>query len=160
MLPVRWKKISVGNSKFPLEIFGHQIDDALVMRVFVIGLQAVQHDHIGPEVELALGAGDGRLCPFTARAEEAIRPLALDRSFDPQFGFVNLFLVAEQIGTVTKALQPVGNFFPTAFAFSRWAKPSVIVFFQEGADLHEMAMEAGGLEFELFAQPTAWLNRP
>ena len=40
------------------EVFGHEFQDALIIGMLVIRLQAVQHDHVGPEVECPVFARD------------------------------------------------------------------------------------------------------
>src|SRR5262249_34845912 len=97
---------------------------------------------------------DGRLRPLLARAEESIRPLAPERGLDPGTGLGDLGLVVEKVGTIAKALEPVGNLLPAVFALARRVEPGVPVFSKKPADLAEVAVKPFGLKLELLLQPS------
>src|SRR4051794_19931382 len=120
----------------------------------MIRLKAVEHDHVGPEVILPLGALDRGGGSLASWAEEAVIALAVDGAVDPDSGLLDLLVVVEQVGTIAKALEPVGDLFPAALAITCGAEPGVLVRLEEVADLGQMAVEAGGLELELLAQPS------
>src|SRR5262249_47016926 len=158
LLPVRRQEVLLRDRELPVEVLGHQVEDALVAGVLVVRLEAAEHHHVRPEVVLAGGALDGAL--HLAGAEEAVVALARERRLDPDLRLLDLVVVAEEVGAVAEALEPVRHLLPAALALAGGAEPGVVLLAEELADLAEVAVEAGGLEFELLAEPAARRDGP
>ena len=56
LLPERRQEVFLGDRQFKAKVLRHQVEDARVLRVFVVSLQAEQHDHVRPQVVLAFRA--------------------------------------------------------------------------------------------------------
>ena len=68
------------------EVLRHQVDHALVAGDLVVGLEAVQHDHVGPEVVRPLVLGARPVRSLAAGPNKPSGLLALDRRLDPDLG--------------------------------------------------------------------------
>ena len=75
VLPVVFEKFVIGQPQLPLEITGHQVNDPFISRMFVIGLQAPDHDHISPQIRLPVFLDVG--------AEVTILTPAFENCFNP-----------------------------------------------------------------------------
>ena len=134
------------------EIAGHQLQDALIVGAFVIALQAKQGDHVGPQVFAARQVG-GRAGAALIRAKPAVGLPTVEDAVDPDLRFLVHARVVEQVAAEHEALEPVGHFLPAVLAGAGLAEPGVFLFFEESADLHEMAVETFALQLELLTQP-------
>src|SRR5262249_646795 len=139
--------------ELPVEVLRHELQHPAVAGELVVGLQAVEHHHVGPQVVLALGALDGGL--DVSWTEVTVVPLALEGPLDPRLRFLDLPFGAEQLGAIAKTLEPVRPLLPAALALAGRVEPGVVFFAKERADLAQVTMEARGLELELLAEPPA-----
>ena len=78
LLPEGEKEILLRHRQLPVEVLRHQLEHALVAGVLVVRLQGGEHDHVGPQVGLALDGRSG-----WPRAEVAVVALAGDGRLDP-----------------------------------------------------------------------------
>ncbi len=148
VLPIGFQKVFLRHGHLPLEIVGHQLNDPLISRVFIIGLQAPEHYHLRPDLDPAAGA--------VLRAEKAVGPRAAESPLDPDLGLGYHVLVHEDIGEVTIAFEPVGHLLPAVVA--AFAEPCVPVLLKPFADFPKMAGQPVTLTEQIFARPSVRLD--
>ena len=102
----------------PLEVLGHERHDAFIAAVFVERLEDVEHDHVRPEVGVAVEAG-----LVGARAEVAVGFLAGKGGVNPLAGALDDRFVLEDVAEVAVALEPVRQLFPAELALALGARP-------------------------------------
>lgn len=112
VLPVVGEELFVGDGELESEVVGHQLEHAFVAGVFVVRLEAEQHDHVRPEV---LGAV---VVEGEEGAEVAVGALGFESALDPDFGFGDHFGVFEEVGEVAVAFEPVRDFFPAVLTLA------------------------------------------
>ena len=115
--------------------------------MFVVGLEAKQHQHLRPQVAFALA--------LDHRAEVAVGPLTGQRPFQPDFRLGNHLRAVEQVGGAHVALEPVRQFFPAVLALAVFAQPGVIFLGEPHADFTQIARQSVGLTLYVLQQPTA-----
>ncbi len=155
--PVTDEEPVVGHLHEVVGVAGHEVDDAGVFGLLVVGLEAEEHDHVGPEVVPAAEVG-GESGAFLTRAKPAVRLAAIEGGLDPDSGFLDLVGPVEQDRAVLKAFEPVYGFLPSEFTAAVGIEPCVALLFQEAADVGELAVEAVGLELEHALGPTCWAD--
>ena len=148
VFPVVFQKLIVGNSHLPFEIVRHQINNPLILRIFVIRLQTPEHDHLCPQFTFTV--------PFVDGAEVTVGLATGKYTFNPCFCFRNHLRIIQDIGKIAVTFQPVRDFFPTMIAAGR--QPGIIVFLQPGTDLTQMSGQTFTLQFEILLYPTFRLN--
>lgn len=158
LLPERRQEVLVGDAEFPGKVLRHQADDTLIAGILVVRLERVQHGHVGPQVRLA-GAVDARGFDISPRPEPSVLPLASDDPVDPHLGLGEHSRIAQYVGQVPIALQPIRRFLPELLAHTFRAEPGIVLFDQEPAQLRQMPEKTVGFQLKLFPQPALWLNR-
>ena len=148
VLPEGQEEIGIGDGQLPAEVFAHQVKDAFIAGIFIVRLQYVEHDHIGPDVGFAADVRQVR-----TRAEVTIFPLAGYSCLEPLAGLFDDALITQDVSDIAEALEPVRDLFPGAVAFAFGAEPGVIVFFEEPADFEQVPCIAVSLKLELPADP-------
>ena len=152
LLPVMGEHPLVGHRGLVGEVLLHQLQHPGVLRLLVEGLQAEQHEHVGPVVAGAV------LEPLVG-PEVAVGALAGERAFDPGAGFGDHLRVVEEVGQFDVSLEPVGHLFPAVLSFAVLAEPGVVFLLQPFADLAELAGQPVALALEHLPQPAAGFHR-
>src|SRR5262249_1476646 len=98
--PVTGKEVCFRDLELPLKVACHEGEDPAIVRVFVIGLQNVEHDHVRPQVRLAL-----ERCLEAARSEPAVRLLAGKDGIDPAPGLLDDGFVLEDVAEIAVSFQ-------------------------------------------------------
>ncbi len=152
LLPEGRQEFFIGDTEFKAKVLLHQVQDSCILRVLVVSLQTEQHDHVGPQVVLALRAADRTL--GLCRSEPAVLLPAVESALDPQVSLLDQGGIVQQVGSQDVAFEPVRHLFPPAIAGAGRTEPGIALLAQELADLSQVAMEASRLQRELLAQPT------
>jgi len=139
LLPVMREHLVVRNGQLVFEILRHQVQHARVVGVFVIRLEAEQHDHVRPVIARAV-VGE-----TLVRTEIAVGALAGDCAFDPRANLRQHLRVVENVSQFDVALEPVGQFFPAVLSLAVLVEPGVVLLLQPRADLAEMSGQAFAL---------------
>ena len=147
-LPVIFQKLVIGNSHLPFKVVRHQVNDTLILRILVIGLQTPEHNHLCPKFTFSVA--------FVDRTKVTIRLATGKYAFNPVLGFLNHLRVVQDICQIAVAFEPIGNFFPAVVTTG--CQPSIIIFFQPGTDLSQVSGQTVTLQFEILLHPTFRLN--
>ena len=91
-LPVMRQQLVVRQAEMILEILGHQTNHARVVRMFIIGFQAMHHDHVGPKVTGAI------VQKGIVRTKITIGPLVVEHCVDPSLAFGDHLRIFEKVG--------------------------------------------------------------
>ncbi len=153
--PVAPHELVLGHGKLPLEVPSHEVDHARIAGVLVVGLKAVEGDHVGPEVRRAV---QGLL--VLQGAEPAVCPLAGQDPLYPDQGFGDHVLVIQDIGEVAVAFEPIGQLLPSCLACSLGIQPGVAFLDTPGADSRQLADLAIAHQAKLVSEPSARLYAP
>ena len=143
VLPIVFKKLVVGNGHLPSEIVGHELQDPLVARMFIIGLERGEHDHLCPQLGLVAAHVDG--------SERPVFALALEDGLNPCLCLREHGLVVKDISEVAIALEPIGHLLPSVVA--PFCEPCVVVLVEPCRDLAEMSRQAVALQLQVTAHP-------
>ncbi len=114
--------------------------------MLVVGLQAVEHEHVGPVIPRA-----AREPPVGT--EVAVGPLTAQHGFDPDLALGNHLGIVKKIGELDVAAEPIRDFLPAEVALSDRAQPGVVLLLQPGADFAQVARQAVPLPLKTHPQP-------
>src|ERR1043165_559188 len=129
-------------------IFEQKRDHPRIRAVLVKGLEHVEHDHVRPEIGFALESGFKR-----ARAKPAVRFLARQDAVDPLARLAHDLLILQNVTEIAKALEPVGQFFPTTVALAIRGSPGIAVELAPLRDLRQSTDHTLSFQFKLMPKP-------
>src|SRR6266566_3869168 len=116
-------------------------------------LEHIKHDHVRPEIGLALQPGLVR-----ARAEKTVGFLARQRRVNPLACFLDDLFLPQNVAEVAVALEPVGQFFPAEPPLTVRRRPGAIRELTPLGNLFEVTGHAVRFELELVPQPALRLD--
>ena len=151
VLPVVAQELLVGVLEFPLVVSCEDGQHALVTAPLVVVLQDLQRKHVGPKLPSCILLLAPCSLMLVDGTEESVGLTAAQNAFYPELRLVYHRLVAQDVGEVGIASEPVRHFFPavTATGF----EPRVALLVEPVADFAELTAQAVLLPNEHLAHP-------